>query len=151
LHRVDAEIEVKVPTADEEEGLGTGEWDARAGLGLERRFWSLTAFGGLGWTRIGDPEWLDFRDPVDGYLGLETEPGRRGLRWSAWIDASGEVVPGAGSRARVGVGLRFSTALRWHFSATAGLTEAAEEFGLSLGLAWGGGGRRPALARERRS
>ena len=46
VFRLDGGIEAKIPTADADEGLGTGEWDARLGVTSEYRFWSATGFAG---------------------------------------------------------------------------------------------------------
>lgn len=138
LHRLGAAIDLKAPTATEEH-LGTGEWDARLGLVAERYFWSVTLFGGVGWTRVGDPDWIDLENVWDAYLGLETEPVGPGLRWLVWGEGMSEAARGAGDRLLIGVGLSSSGAVRWTASATAGLTSASRDVGFSLGLSWGTG------------
>jgi hypothetical protein len=143
LYRLDGSLDLKAPTADADKGLGTGEWDARLGLAADRLYWSLTLFGGLGFTRMGDPDWIDFRDAVDGIVGLESAPSGRKVLWSGWVEGNSEVVPGAGARAAVGLGLRSGTRSRWWVAASAGLTAASEDFGVSFGLSWGGASSRP--------
>lgn len=138
LYRLEGSLDLKAPTADADKGLGTGEWDARLGLAADRLYWSLTLFGGLGVTKNGDPEWIDFRDAVDGIVGLESAPSGRKVLWSGWIEGNSEVVPGAGSRAVLGLGIRSGTRSRWWVSATAGLTAASEDIGVAFGLSWGG-------------
>jgi len=138
LYMMDFEVDVKAPTADENEGLGTGEWDGRVGFSGERRFWTATAFAGLGWTRMGDPTWIDFRNPVDLYGGIESEPLGPGLLLSGWIEGNSEVVPGAGGRTALAVGLRNNRRNSWRLSATVGLSDAAEDFGFRLGFTVGG-------------
>lgn len=137
LNVLDAELTVKLPTADRDDGLGTGEWDGRFGLSGERRFWLATAFGGVGWNRLGDPDWIDFRNPVDLYAGVESEPLGPGVMVSGWVEGNTEVVPGAGERAVLGVGVRSARKRAWQLAATVGLTDAAEEFGLRLGFTLG--------------
>ena len=138
LYMMDVELDVKAPTADVDKGLGTGEWDARVGFTGQRRFWTATAFAGMGWTRIGDPTWIDFRDPVDLYGGAESEPLGPGLMLSGWIEGNSEIVPGAGHRAALAMGLRKNRRNSWRLSATFGLTDAAEDFGIRLGFTVGG-------------
>ncbi len=138
LHRLGAAIDLKAPTAAEEE-LGTGEWDARVGLLAERYFWSVTLFGGAGWTRVGDPAWTELENVWDAYLGVEGEPVGPGLRWSVWGEGMSEAAHGAGGRLLIGVGLSSSGAVRWSASATAGLTSASRDVGFSMGLSWGTG------------
>ena len=139
VYRLDAALEVKLPTADEDRGLGTGEWDARVGLSGEYHTWSISLFGGIGWNRIGDPDWIDFQDAVDGFVGLESEPLRGGLVLSGWLEGSGEITPGTGSRVALGAGLRLPLGQRLGLRVlgTAGLTDAAEDWSLSLGMSWG--------------
>jgi hypothetical protein len=142
LYLVDFELDVKLPTADEERGLGTGEWDGRVGFAAERRFWTVTSFAGVGWNRLGDPVWIDFRDPLDGYAGIESEPLGKGYRLSGWVEGSGEAVPGAGDRAALAVGIRSPGTRSWRLTVVAGLTDAAEDFGIRFGWTLGGGAPR---------
>jgi hypothetical protein len=138
VYRFDANVEVKAPLADEEQNLGTGEWDYRLGWAGEYRFWSLVAYGGLGWNRLGDPAWVDFNNVFDGYLGVDSNPfaGER-LIASGWVDGWQEVVDGVGHRAAVGVGIRSTGKTRWRLQVRAGLTDAAEDLNVILGLAFG--------------
>lgn len=138
LYMMDLELDVKAPTADANEGLGTGEWDGRVGLAGERRFWTTTAFAGMGWTRMGDPTWIDFSNPLDAYGGIESEPLGPGILVSGWIEGNSEIVPGAGGRAALAFGLRGNRRNTWRLSATVGLTDAAEDFGVRLGFTMGG-------------
>lgn len=144
LFRVDAELDAKAPTGDEDEGLGTGAWDVRAGILGERRFWSWTAFGGAGWTRVGDPDWIDLRDAADAYAGFETEPRAGGVLWSVWAHAAGEVVPGTGDALALSAGARGSSRVGWRVAVTGGLAGPAPDLSISIGLGW-----RPERARPR--
>jgi hypothetical protein len=137
MYRLDAGLELKVPTAREDDYLGTGEWDGRVGLTGEHRMWSLTLFGGLGWNHLGDPDWVELDDVADASIGVESEPLRERLVISGWLEGNQEVVEGAGSRAAVGMGIRTVGKVRWQAVLTAGLTEAAEDFGVMLGLSFG--------------
>lgn len=152
LFRLAGEIEVEAPTGSDERGLGSGAWDGRIGLAAERRFWSATLFAGAGWNRLGDTRRAELADVPDAYLGVETEPGWRGLRGAAWMEGHDEVLDGAGVRAAVGLGVRSSGARPWRLSGTAGLTDGSEDFhlvlGVSLGSPEGAGRRRPAGARR---
>lgn len=138
LYRLDADLTLKTPTADEDKGLGTGEWDVRVGLMGERRFWTCTAFAALGWNRFGDPLWVDLQDAADFFGGIESESLGPGLMVSGWVNANTEVVPGVGSRVVLGGSLRSSRRTAWKLSLSAGLTDAAEEVGLSFGYTFAG-------------
>mgnify|MGYP001823256066 CR=1 FL=1 len=140
VFRADAIVDLKAPTADEDKGLGTGEWDLRAGLGAEYRFWSSTGFAGAGYTRHGDPSWIDLEDVADVYAGIESDPLRGRYVLSAWLEAQDEVVPGVGERSALGVGLRVLGRTRYRVLATVGLSDAAEDFSIGLGVSIGAAG-----------
>lgn len=153
LFRLTAELEVKAPTGNQRLGLGSGEWDARIGLAAERRFWTAVLFGGAGYNRLGDTDRAELADVPDAFLGVETEPGWRGLRGSVWVEGHAEVLPGAGRHAAVGLGARSSGARPRRLSGTAGLTDGSEDFRLLFGVSLaspdeGASRRRPAGARR---
>lgn len=137
LDRISAELDLKAPTGDDEDGIGTGKWDARVGFAGEHRGWHGTVFGGLGWTRFGDPDWIDLQDGVDAYAGFETEPFRGRVSWSAWIDGARSAVPGADDPVRAGLGVRQEARRPWQASVWAGLTEGAPDVGFTVG--WSSG------------
>ena len=137
LFRLDAEVGAKLPTADDEKRLGTGELDGRLGLAAQRRFWSLTAFSGLGWNSLGDPEWIELQDVLDVYLGLESEPLAAGVVISGWLEANEEVVAGTGSRSALGLGIRSTGKIGWRAQLSAGLSDSAEDFSLLVGASFG--------------
>jgi hypothetical protein len=137
VFRMDLGAQVKIPTADPDEGLGTGEWDAYLGLTSEYRFWSATGFGGFGWNYLGDPEWQTLNDVVEGYVGVESEPLGGRLILSGWVEGNPEVIDGLGSRAALGFGLRSLGRMRWRLLATLGLTDAAQDFTILFGTSFG--------------
>jgi hypothetical protein len=60
---VDLTGKVKLGTADEAECLGTGETDYYLQGDFSKGFGSFSAFGSLGWRKMGDPPGVDFKDP----------------------------------------------------------------------------------------
>lgn len=50
---------IKIPTADEEKGLGTGEYDYSLGLGLKRRITKWTFSGNAQYNIVGSPGGID--------------------------------------------------------------------------------------------
>jgi hypothetical protein len=50
---------IKFPTADEEKGLGTGEYDYCLGVGLDKRINKWTLFGNAKYNIIGSPGGID--------------------------------------------------------------------------------------------
>jgi hypothetical protein len=137
LFRLDAELGAKLPTAEEQERLGTGEWDYRLGVAGQYRFWSMTAFGGLGWNSLGDPEWIELADVFDVYLGLESEPIAERVVVSGWLEGNEEVVAGTGSGSALGLGIRGTGKTAWRVQVSAGLSGSAEEFSILVGTSFG--------------
>lgn len=135
LFRMDASLELKVPTADEDDNLGTGEWDLRAGLSGEYRFWPVTAYGGAGWNRYGDPEWIELNDVVDLYLGLEGDAFKGRIIISGWVESCPEVVIDRGAETIAGLEFRSLQRYRWRVGLTAGLGDY-REYGVVLGYSF---------------
>lgn len=138
LFRFDTSLEVKIPTASEEDYLGTGEWDYRIGFAGEYRFWSATTYGGVGWNLLGDPAWIDFNDVVDVIAGVDSDPllGER-LIVSGWVEGWQEAVEEMGHRASLGVGVQSTGRVRWRLQLRAGLTDAAPDLGVLFGVSFG--------------
>jgi hypothetical protein len=69
-HAVDVAAKVKLPTADEAKGLGTGKTDVSVQADYFRRMGALTPFATLGYRRYGDPAGFELENAVFGALGL---------------------------------------------------------------------------------
>lgn len=143
-YRLEADLDAKAPTADEERNLGTGEWDARAGLYAEYAFWSATLFGAVGYNRLGDPHGLELEDVPDALLGVEREPFPPGIRLVVWVEGHPEVVHGAGERIVVAAGVGGADRHPWRLVVRAGLTEASEDLTVEAGYSL-----RPSTLRRR--
>jgi len=141
LFRLDAEVEAKAPTADEDLLLGTGEWDYKVALLGEYELWSAVLFGGVGHDWLGDPRPArgrplppEFEDVFEAFFGVESETFSPRWRWAVWLEGHEEVVAGAGERLALGLGLRSVGDTGFRLSATVGLSDAAEDVGILLGL-----------------
>lgn len=138
LHRIDLGLEAKVPTADETDGLGTGEWDLRLGASGQYRLWSASLFAGGGWTTYGDPPGLRLEDGLDLYAGVESQPFAGLLVASIWLSTAQELVAGAGARSTLGLELSGAGRIGWLVRLTAGLggpgSDHSVGFGLTLGV-----------------
>ena len=60
---VDLTGKIKFGTGDETKCLGTGENDYAIQADLSKSFGAFTAFGTLGWRKMGDPPGEEFRNP----------------------------------------------------------------------------------------
>lgn len=138
VFRLDAELEVKLPTADEDKGLGTGEADFRLGFWSGYRFWSSTLYARAGWNRLGDPWWGELNDVVDLYLGLESDPVvAERLILAGWVSARQEVVDDTGEAFNIGASLRTTGRFRWYGRVLMGLGDASPGISISIGISMG--------------
>ena len=137
IYLLNADLGVKLPTGNEEKNLGTGETDFRVGASGEYRSWSVTGFGGAGWTRYGDPESGPLDDGFDAWAGAESLPLADRVIVSGWVSGGQEVVKGAGAHATANLGFRTVGKWRWRGSLSAGLTDAAADFRVQVGVSFG--------------
>jgi hypothetical protein len=64
-------IKLKLPTGDEDRGLGTGEYDVGVGLEFDKQLGDVIfIFGDISYTFMGDPPDQNFRDRPGASLGL---------------------------------------------------------------------------------
>ncbi len=64
---------VKIPTADEDKGLGTGEMDYQLGVSLNKTVGRWFLAGGLDYNILGDPDDYDVDNYFSGYTSVGTE------------------------------------------------------------------------------
>lgn len=86
---------LKLPTANEEKGLGTGELDQGAGFDFDKELnqrWTLLA-GGF-YTIVGDPEGADYNNSLETYFGL-LRPLGGGLALTVLYETSSALLDGA--------------------------------------------------------
>ncbi|MDH4554656.1 hypothetical protein E8F11_05610 [Pseudomonas sp. BN417] len=63
---------VKLPTADEDNCLGTGKTDFSAQFDVTQAFGAVSGFATLGWKKFGDPSETNLHDPIFASLGFVT-------------------------------------------------------------------------------
>jgi hypothetical protein len=63
-------VKLKIPTADADRGLGTGEVDGGFGVEFDKTIGDFLVFGDVSYTFIGDPPGQDFRNRPAASLGL---------------------------------------------------------------------------------
>lgn len=129
---------IKVPTADDSKGLGTGEFDTGAGLEFAKTLPDgFTGYLDIYYTAIGDPPGLDLEDRVSFDAGFS-----RALapRWtvSAFYEESTPLLK-ANSHLRdflVSFEFKANSLTRVFFGATLGLNDASPDYGLSAGASF---------------
>ena len=72
---VDLTGNVKLATADEDKGLGTGANDYGAAVDVFRDFDGTTAFGGVSYTVLGDSDYIDVGSVAGANLGVSRKLG----------------------------------------------------------------------------
>jgi hypothetical protein len=121
----------KAPTADADQGLGTGAWDVWAGFGWLRQGWALDVDAYLRWVRLGDPAGVELTDGMEAGVFCEW-PGAR-LALGGGIEASEGRVLEDPVRVTASGYIRGSAGARsgWEVEVAAGLSESAPRFGIT--------------------
>ena len=131
---------LKIPTASDEDGLGTGEPDASAGVSYTQ-LWgeAFSTFFDLTRKRVGDPPGVDFQDTTALVAGVSGRVSRR-LTIYLMYDREDSIVRGLSAGRSLMGGLTLRSAGGWRLSAMAlaGLSDTREKIGgmLGLGRSW---------------
>jgi hypothetical protein len=133
-----AGLRIKLPTGSEETGLGTGKTDYGPGGGIIQPLgsrWSL--LGEIRYVIRGDPPGVDYRNTL--WLSA-------GAQWrmseSSWLnlfyDRRESVIEGRAALEDVSLGYdrQLSPVIRLRTAFFAGLSETAEDYGLSIGFSF---------------
>jgi hypothetical protein len=64
---------IKLPTADEDKGLGTGELDYQMGVGLGKGIGRWFVYGSLDYNILGDPDYYELDNYISGSASVATE------------------------------------------------------------------------------
>ena len=127
---------VKLPTADEDKGLGTGEFDGGFGGELAKSLTrDLMVYLDGGYTFLGDPKGRNFRNQWNYDVGLGyylTD----NLRASIFYEEYRAVIAGIPNPRDVYADLnyRITNAIRMTIGGFAGLSESAADYGFSGSL-----------------
>lgn len=129
---------IKVPTADDSKGLGTGEFDAGAGLEFAKSLPSgFTGYLDLYYTSIGDPSGLDLDDRFFFDIGFSR---KLDPMWtvSAFYEESNTLVKDATNIRDLMVNFEYKAdeRTRVFLGGTLGLTETSPDFGLTAGVSF---------------
>jgi len=127
---------IKVPTADDTRGLGTGEWDYGPGAALIQPLgakWNL--LGEAQYILRGDPPGRDFRNTWWLSGGLQKKLSGS-TSASLYYERLQSVLPGRPDLVDLIVGYdhSFARRLTLRTSVFVGLSESAEDYGLSAGF-----------------
>lgn len=127
-------LAVKIPTADKNKGLGTGETDYGGFLGFRQRIGRNRLTLSAGYIKVGDSPGVNFNDVYVYDIGFARMFARTEL--SAWYEGRRSVIPSARNPQEINVG--FFHILNQDYSvkgsAFFGLNNGGPDFGLNLGF-----------------
>ena len=129
-------LKIKLPTADEDRGLGTGEFDETIGVDLSKQLIDrLFGYLTLAYTFIGDPPGTNFRNSFGWSVGAAYAV-TPSVPVFAFLDGATAITPGQSDpiELRVGAEYRIARAVKVTGSVTRGLTDGAADWGLGAGL-----------------
>jgi hypothetical protein len=131
---VNGSLAVKLPTADETRGLGTGETDYGAFASIQQRLQAFRLSATAGYLRTGDPTGLNYDDGFSYGIGLSRRFTRTTLYGS--YDNRRAVIPGFENPQEVSAGffhiLNTDYAVKGHLFV--GLNNGGPDGGGSLGV-----------------
>lgn len=137
LPEIEPSLKIKFPTADEDRGLGTGEFDETIGVDLSKTFLErLTAYLTLAYTFIGSPPGADFDNSFGWSIGAAYAVAPP-FSVFAFLDGATAISPGQDDplELRVGAEYRLIRALKLTGSVMKGLSDGSADWGVSAGLA----------------
>jgi len=129
-------VKIKFPTADENRGLGTGEYDETIGVDLSKRLiHGLFGYLSLSYTFIGSPPGSDLRNSFGWSLGPAYALGPVSV--FGFLEGATAIAPGQEDPVDVRVGAEFGLlpALKLTGAVTRGLSKGSADWGVSAGLA----------------
>jgi hypothetical protein len=131
-------VRVKFPTADEKKGLGSGEYDYGAGLGIIQpagRAWNI--LGTFQYVVRGDPPNVDFRNTPWLTIGAQWRQSAQSS-WNLYYDRRRSVFAGNADLADLSAGYDRVLSHRVTFRSLvyAGLSTTSEDFGFGAGFSY---------------
>ncbi|HEU4367147.1 MAG TPA: transporter [Methylomirabilota bacterium] len=130
-------VKIKFPTADEDRGLGTGEFDETFGVDLSKTFLErVTAFLGVGYTIVGSPAGSDFDNSFGWSVGAAYAVARP-FSVFAFLDGATAISSTQEDplELRVGAEWRLTNVVKVTGAVTRGLSDGSADWGVSAGLA----------------
>lgn len=127
--------EVKIPTAPEDKGLGTGEVDYAVGAELSKSLGHLTPFVGVAYTLPGNPGDYELRNSLSARAGAAVHigPKVRGHVSYGYAQSLSPLVPDE-QQIETGLNASLSRRLSLGVYGSAGLSEGAPDVGAGLQL-----------------
>ena len=129
---------LKIPTADSDRGLGTGEFDEGAGLEVNKKlFGQWWGFMDFGYTFIGDPSDVNLRNQWYYDIGVGHDL-TKNLLLSMYYEEYRALIAGLSNPRDLLFALNYkaSDLLRFNAATLVGLSDGAPDYGLTGGISW---------------
>jgi len=130
-------VKVKLPTGDEDRGLGTGEYDFGLGVEFDKQFADIFfIFGDVSYTFMGDPPGQNFRDRPGASLGLGVRLGT--VTASAMLDWRRAILSGNDDPLEVLAALAVKASPTTTITPYAfmGLTDGSPDWGIGIEVSY---------------
>ena len=129
---IDLTGNLKLATADEDKGLGTGENDYGLAVDLYRDFDGTLLFGGVGYTMLGDSEFIQLDDVANANFGASWQVGAGSL--GAMYDWRQAASDGADDRSELTgfYSIKAGAADKVQLYATKGLADGSPDWGAGV-------------------
>ena len=131
---LDGAMAVKLPTADEAKGLGTGETDYGTFVSLHQRFQEIKFSFMAGYIKTGDPSSFDYNDIYLYGFGVSRLFGRTNIYSS--FEGRRSIIPGTKNPQELVFGF-FYILNNWYSlkgNVSFGLNDGTQDFGSNIGL-----------------
>lgn len=126
---------IKIPTADKDKGLGTGEFDATVGFESDKKITDdWTAFFDLNYTFVGSPSGSDLNNVVFFDIGLSRKINSLSTG-SVFFEQSTPLASGGGDVRDIllNVDYKITNTAKLFAGFSVGLTESSQDYGISGG------------------
>lgn len=127
-------LSVKLPTADEDKNLGSGETDVGIFLDAHQNCGSLVCTAGAGYIVVGDPAGVDLHNILQLSIGGFKAFQKAGL--SAYLEYNSAMLDGRSDPMKLGVDwfYLFSLKTGFYINSITGLNSAAPDYGIRSGV-----------------
>jgi hypothetical protein len=132
---IDLTGKAKIATADEDKGLGTGANDYGLAVDVYRAFGATTVFGGVGYTMLGDSDYVEVDGIANASLGVSHKLGATGNSVGVAYDWRQAASSSFDDRSELTGFYSFGgqSPNRFQVYATAGLSDGSPDWGGGIG------------------
>lgn len=129
-------VSVKLPTADEDKMLGSGETDIGAFLNMYQKCGGLVCTAAVGYIVAGEPDGVDYNNVMQLSIGGFKAFQYAGL--GAYLQYDSAMLEGRTDPVKLGVDWFYLFGVEYavYINGTAGLNSAAPDYGIRAGVVW---------------